>query len=515
MRILIWGVGKLARHYMKFECFSGHEIIGFVDSYAEEKSFKEYPIYRPNEIGTIDYDYLVISVEKDNDVILKTCISEGIALERTVFLHSREELKEDGAPGTEQILDIEDAASIFPALYKNRKESQTCREYYNNLLPQKLKDEAFIRNLGENHVIVWIPIELLFSERTEENILDVYTEEWIRQNKRWENIPIISFAPYKSLFLFFLQGNDYPDLYCKWYQNLFTSRGSRSGYTDEELIEKRFREFKIMQQELNKGMDFFIENPAAAKWNRKGYFNLIDGHHRVSFLYYSGLTRMPVQITKEAYETWCNKKNADIAIGHIIGQHRMEFYQPILNPYFVSLNPYRENYTKSRLHHLLELFHAKSFAGKKVIDIGANLGYMGQAFYRMGSEVTLLEPDRMHYELLEKVNELLYTKCEIVTEKFEEYITNKKFDIAILLTVFYHFFLNAAVRDKFIQHLNKNVTQMIIWESGDLPEEERDYIIGNTKFKIYKKICCTYATGKFREMGVFVTEDSEYLRDVL
>lgn len=512
MRILIWGVGKLASQYMKFECFSGYEIIGFVDSYAEEKSFKGYPIYRPNEIVLMNYDYLIISVEKDNAAILKTCISEGIALDKTMCLHSREQLKGDGAPCTEQILDIEDAASIFPALYKNRKESQMCQEYYSNKLPRELKDEACIQTLGENHVIAWIPIELLFSERTEETILDFYTEDWIRQNKEWENIPIISFAPYKSLFYFFMQGDDYPELYCRWYQNLFASRGLQSGYTDEELIEKRFQEFKFMQQKLNSGMNFFIANPATAKWNRKGYFNLIDGHHRVSFLYYSGLTRIPVQITKEAYETWCNRKKADIALEHIIRQHRTEFYQPILNPYFVSLNPYRENYAKSRLHHLLEMFNGKCFAGKKVIDIGANLGYMGQAFCRMGAKVTLLEPDRAHYELMEKVNELLYVKCEIVTEKFEEYVTDKKFDIAVLLTVFYHFFSNVAVRDKFAQRLNKNVSQMIIWESGDMPEEEKNYIIGNTKFSRYKKICCTYATGKFRELGVFMTEDSEYLK---
>ncbi|MFR2694497.1 MAG: hypothetical protein ACLTBV_31760 [Enterocloster bolteae] len=80
----------------------------------------------------------------------------------------------------------------------------------------------------------------------------------------------------------------------------------KSGYTDELLIEKRFREFEIMQHELNCGMDFFINHPAKAKWNSKGYFNLIDGHHRTTFLYYSGITKIPVQITRGDYESWCN-----------------------------------------------------------------------------------------------------------------------------------------------------------------------------------------------------------------
>ena len=52
---------------------------------------------------------------------------------------------------------------------------------------------------------------------------------------------------------------------------------------------------------------------------------------------------------------------------------------------------------------------------------------------------------------------------------------------------------------------------MIIWESGDLCEEEKKYILQYTKFRNYKHICYTYATGKLRELGLFMTDDSEYL----
>lgn len=71
-----------------------------------------------------------------------------------------------------------------------------------------------------------------------------------------------------------------------------------------------------------------------------------------------------------------------------------------------------------------------------MIDIGANLGYMGQAFCRMGADVILLEPDNFHYVLTHKINELLYINCKVVRQKFEDYKVDEKYDIAILLTVF-------------------------------------------------------------------------------
>lgn len=513
MEILIWGTGRLAARYMKFSYFAGYEIIGFVDSYKTDSQFMGYRVYRPEDIGAMEYDYLVICVAKENDIILETCIAKGIDLKKVFFAVKELDLKNANQSYVEQLPDLDAFSDIFPALYNDIKRYRNDRLYYKNIniLCEEAQDSSLIRDVGENHVVAWIPVELLFSERQEDNHLPVYTDEWKQQNRIWENHPIISFEPYRNLFQFFLNGTNFPDKYCKWFQYLFISRGLNSGYTDEQLIEKRYREFMNMQRELNRGMTFFIERPAVAKWNPKGYFNLLDGHHRTSFLYYSGLTRMPVQITRGDYELWSNKETALEVRRFILEQKREEFYQPILNPYFFKLHTYREGFSKSRLHHLLEHFNATRFAGKKVVDIGACLGYMGQAFCRMGADVTLIEHDPFHYELTQKVNELLYTNCRIVTQKFEEYEEDVNYDIAIMLTVFYPYLLDETIRGKFMDNLNKNVSQMIIWESGDEADTEKEYILQNTKFHRYTHLCYTYATGKFRELGLFMTDDSEYL----
>lgn len=513
MKILIWGTGKLATRYMEFDYFGGHEIVAFVDSYKKDSQFMGYKVYSPEDIGTLVYDCLIVCVAKENDTILEKCIAERIDLKKVFFAVKNLDFKNVNKSYVGKLPSLDAFSNTFPMVCKDIKEYKNDILYYKNtdVLNGKVEDNALIRNLGENHIVAWIPVELLFSERQEDNHLSVYTDEWRRQNRVWENHPIIAFEPYRNLFQFFLSGTSYPDKYCKWFQYLFISRGLTSGYTDEQLIEKRFREFMNMQKELNQGMTFFIEHPATAKWNPKGYFNLADGHHRTSFLYYSGLTRIPVQITRRDYELWSNRETALEVRQFILNQKREEFYQPILNPYFFKLRTYREGFAKSRLHQLLEHFNATRFVGKKVVDIGANLGYMGQAFCRMGADVTLIEPDLLHYELMQKVNKLLYTNCRIVTQKFEEYEGATNYDIAILLTVFYPYLSDETIRSKFIDKLNQNVSQMIIWESGDEADIEKRYILQNTKFHRYTHLCYTYATGKFRELGLFMTDDSEYL----
>ena len=47
------------------------------------------------------------------------------------------------------------------------------------------------------------------------------------------------------------------------------------------------------------------------------------------------------------------------------------------------------------------------------------------------------------------------------------------------------------------------INDMIIWESGDMPEVEKKLIVTHTKFKYYDRIAYTVSTGKYREFGVF------------
>jgi hypothetical protein len=54
-----------------------------------------------------------------------------------------------------------------------------------------------------------------------------------------------------------------------------------------------------------------------------------------------------------------------------------------------------------------------------------------------------------------------------------------------------------------LRKIDRLTCGMLIWESGDKPEEERDFILSNTSFGRYEKLSATYGTGKVRELGVF------------
>lgn len=510
MKILIWGTGKIAARYIQYGFFCGHEIVGFVDSFKSDDTFKGKPVYKPTQIEELNYNYLVICVLNSNEEILKTCINENVNLKKVIFINS------DAGFGTvsdkyTKLLPSEDEINDFmPVLCMNIKERREQHGYMReNYTRNQFHDEALISCVGDTHVVAWIPVELLFSECAEDNVLDNFTEEWKVQNKEWENHPLVCFKPYESLYRFLMRGEEFPSVYCEWWQRLFTSRGMNSGLSDEELIEKRFREFMIMQGELNKGMDFFIHHPSVGHWNNRGYFNLLDGHHRASFLYNSGLRKIPVRIPKGDYEAWLNTEVAKKVHSIIEKQDRFEFYQPVLNPYFMNLHPYREDYAKSRIHHILEYFGNTRFRNRTVLDVGACLGYFGQMFARMGARVTMIEHDPIHFELLSELNKLLYVDCEAVMQPFERYEPKQTFDIAIMLTVFYPYMEDEAVKMKFLENINKYVKGILIWESGDRAEYEKEQIMKYTKFKMFEHLCYTYATGKFRELGIFFANDDK------
>lgn len=112
-----------------------------------------------------------------------------------------------------------------------------------------------------------------------------------------------------------------------------------------------------------------------------------------------------------------------------------------------------------------------------------------------------MEPDKQHYDLAKLLTELTHTNITLLQDKIEEYETSGTYDVAIFLTVFYHFFEDK--RELIIQNLDKLITSFIIWESGDNPQMEIDYITQNSKFTYYKQIADTYGTDKIRELGVF------------
>ena len=371
-------------------------------------------------------------------------------------------------------------------------------------LKRDLNDQAIIKNVGDDEAVCMLPIDLLFSERTEDLLDKGFGSKWEKFHKKWSDIPFISLIPHRKLFEFFQYGIGDVDVYCEWCHDIFELIGHNYIPQKNDIIENKYQQFVFMQSQINGGMDYFLENPCIAKWNAKGkYWNLSDGHHRAMFLYLSGMRRIPVRVKWDDYKKYRNEDSAGKVMDLLREQKRMEYYQPIENPYFYDIVAIRDGFVKSRIHFCMEHFAYHRWDGKKVLDIGANMGAFGRMFSRLGAEVCMVEPDEKHAVLAMALNNLLGIKCRLKQCFFEDFESEVVYDVAVLLTVIYHYRNEDIKKKTFFEKLNRYVKDAIIWESGDDPDREKKEIIERTKFTNFHHMCSTYATGKVRVLGYF------------
>lgn len=83
-RILIWGIGNLARHFIENKY--GGEIVGFIETNKSQDSFMHKPVYDSRKIPQ-EYDYIVIA-NSYTEEIYAHCLKLGIDISRLIFLYS-------------------------------------------------------------------------------------------------------------------------------------------------------------------------------------------------------------------------------------------------------------------------------------------------------------------------------------------------------------------------------------------------------------------------------------------
>jgi hypothetical protein len=383
-----------------------------------------------------------------------------------------------------------------------------------SLLPNAMierTDLCAAKVLENGFVVAWVPIELCFNEHKEHayQYADGMTDEWVALHSQWENLPIVRLKPHRDLYRFFL-GGEAPTSYYDWYRKIFELRGKTPPLGFEEILDRRYRDALDLSKKFF-DTRLLTDDPVEGAWNERGYFNILDGHHRATFLYCSGFRRIPMKIRTADYLTWRNDAQVKKICDSMTPLQAAECYSPILNPFFCNTPGFRDCCYKTRLDHILEFFSSYRFAGMKVLDVGANKCYYAQHFYREGAEVTALEPDPEHFRMGEQLNDLHYARINFLPHKFEEFDTDETYDFGIMLTVFYHFAKYENLRRVWLAKIDKFINKFILWESGDKPEAEKADIMSNTKFKHYSKLAATYGTGKVRELGVFSVCDIDKL----
>ncbi|KOP67520.1 hypothetical protein AMS62_21455 [Bacillus sp. FJAT-18019] len=360
----------------------------------------------------------------------------------------------------------------------------------------------------EQTVVAKVPLELLFTDYiAEERKTDIphFTEAWYEDHKRYADLPIMRLSPHLQLFRYFMHGRESPKLYLEWHSLIFTTRGLQVPISEHELLEQRRLQCSNLTALFAKNPDYFMNDPILVVYDKKGgYFRIKDGHHRTVFQYCKGVRYIPAQMTVHDYAAW---KNTDAVNGvrEAFSRYRRTLiYTPILNPHFEHLASERDNTYPTRMDLMIEYLGSTSVRGKKVIDIGCNIGYYSRHFTRQGARVTGYEPMAEHYELARELNHLERVQFDLRTECFERSTLTEEYDIGLLLTVFYHVMDNPSVQEAFLRNIDRAVTGFLFWESGAEPEREKAILLRGTKFNRYEKLGDTEGTGKKRELGVFI-----------
>lgn len=353
-----------------------------------------------------------------------------------------------------------------------------------------------------------VPVELLFTEYiTEERIptIDHFTEEWYEYHKRYANRLIARLTPHIHLFRYFMGLEKSPALYLEWYRMIHTTRHLQPPVSDAALLQDKQVIYNQMLAMLKESPARFEQFPALVRYNKdRGYFNIADGHHRIVFLYCHGIRHIPVRMTQADYASWMNESKLG-AVSEVFKRYnRNLIYTPILHPTYINMRSERDFAYPTRLDLILGCLHTTSLTGKKVIDIGCNIGYYARYFSREGAFVTGLDPMPEHYELAQALNELERVSFDLRLERFELANLSESYDIGLLLTVFYHIMNDEPVRDAFLRKINESVHGLLFWESGGAPDIEKAIILNGTHFNRYEKLAVTEGTGKRRELGVFI-----------
>lgn len=377
--------------------------------------------------------------------------------------------------------------------FKKQKDIPCYDEFLTNY-----KKEEVIRK-SNRYIVVYVSYELLYTSIIDPDI----------QNKsllKYSDVPMLAHNAYLGLFQYLCNGE-----YTEGAEEYKKIYGERQEYpfTKDHIFKNRYNLFMSLVADES----FDIEDaPLEVQWNENGYFNIQDGQHRAIYYYLRQMRRIPVRISKDDYQKLYNKKAVASLLQFLEKNKISKVYTPI--PYFglYQFPSYRENQVRTVLGYIQRFLHGKKFS--KVIDLSVYHSYFGRNMVRMKiPKVDSVEVNQRDYELSLHLNQLLKTDaCNVILHK-NRYDFEEEYDLAFVLGSL----VEGEQRERCLQQLDRMVNDMIIWESINHPEEEKCYIMENSKFIHYILLGRFYVERQVKEVGVFLAsnysqEDRDYER---
>jgi len=236
---------------------------------------------------------------------------------------------------------------------------------------------SLISDRGE-FIIIWSHTNIVFTEAPhrwpeERDLRKVFITASKDRN-------IATFSTYRDLFSTFAGGDP------AGAKNYCTFLASRGVSNPHQKLQEREQLYRLYQGQLNFGMEFFIETAPHAMWNERGYFNIVGGHHRTTFLYSQDNTYIPLKISRADYQSWSNTPALERFSAYLDTNKTAPFCTPIEHPAYMNLNPPFETEGKTIQSAIYELLSSTPFDNTATLDVSGYDGYFARNMCRSAKE---------------------------------------------------------------------------------------------------------------------------------
>ena len=401
-KFILYGAAALGKIVFQTLTGAGFQVVGFIDRRADEiGTLDGLPVWRldsvPEQILR-DSDIVVfISVK---DVFDHTQIANQLMEQGFRFIIYKPRSVLEGTASDEKAL----VSDLYEKVLRGEWSGQESVPPMESLETYQFADMFLVERCG-NTVRARIPAEYIF------------TNHYPAQASKWSDISLYMFFTHLNLFDWFAGKNT--DGYLSYVREYCEYNASKLGVKTSErwrqnVLQNRSGVYEQMSINLETYPDFFIKNAPEAVWNKRGYFNLLGGKHRTSFLLSRGFRLIPLQISYEDYTSYLNYTAAHKLVCYFEGRSLDALPFPIMHPMF-----YRyANHGATAYHTILmkvmrrlsEKLYTETGASDggrlTVVDLMGDSGTLSRYFMRIGSQVYRGHGD----ELTEILDQLMHVE---------------------------------------------------------------------------------------------------------
>lgn len=293
------------------------------------------------------------------------------------------------------------SASEMPTVFNAIIEGQCYFEYIPEYVEIITSPDV---NCESRTYIIHMPVENLFSE--EEYELPIEELKGIELTKRkrimkYAGENLVNYRLYLQLFQYL----DKAEGECDDYIDTQVRICGETMDEKKRVLSDRYKLFQIYEEQFTLDRNFFIDSASEVVWNKKGYFNIKDGHHRAMYLLYKGIWNIPVRV-----------RNADVRFS--------ELWKLVPDTFWCE-SPYLINHGNSLFCRKLNMIICstmtkKDISGKKIYINIHDAGLLGRYCYRLGCKLCIDVESKQKAEFAQMIHDLFqFTESLNITIKGE------------------------------------------------------------------------------------------------